>query len=320
MEDVERIKSEIITVAADRATEETMKRLEEYLNTKLPTIDEIKKLLESYKPNTATLSADEKRAEEVKFWRDIAQGKAAGDITDTSAAATLVPTVVANQILDQVQRASYIRNICTVYPDDKGYLFVKKAGATAYRTAENNAPNSGTPSTLQYNVVDYNTYEICADTIVSNKLLNEAAPNLLQFIYTQLGQAFARSEEIEFIDGTAANHQFVGLDATTVTTKTAASGHTTISALSYDDFLTAFLALPQQYRPLASWIISSAVEAQAMKLKNEFGIPYFNPEAGTILGKKYYINDNLDTSGTTHPIAYIGNWQDYYVLIKAVLQ
>jgi len=42
-----------------------------------------------------------KRAEEVKFWRDIAQGKAAGDITDTSAAATLVPTVVANQILDQ---------------------------------------------------------------------------------------------------------------------------------------------------------------------------------------------------------------------------
>jgi len=58
-----------------------------------------------------------------------------------------------------------------------------------------------------------------------------------------------------------------------VTTKTAASGHTTISALSYDDFLTAFLALPQQYRPLASWIISSAVEAQAMKLKNEFGFP-----------------------------------------------
>jgi len=62
MEDVERIKSEIITVAADRATEETMKRLEEYLNTKLPTIDEIKKLLESYKPNNATLSADEKKS------------------------------------------------------------------------------------------------------------------------------------------------------------------------------------------------------------------------------------------------------------------
>ena len=250
MEDkeLEVVKNELVDLTSKRVTPEILKALEEKFETKFPTMDEIKKMFETYKPNTATLSADEKQIEEVKFWQSIAQGKAAGDITDTGTAATLVPSSVADKILDQIQAAGYVRNICTVFPDDKGNLFVKKTGATAYRTAEGVAPNTGTPSVLQYTPIPYNTYEAAADIIVSNKLLAEAKPNILNFAYGQLGQAFANLERVEFITG-AGTTAFFGLATTgpagAITAVTATTG-TTVATLTYDDILAVWLAVPQQ--------------------------------------------------------------------------
>ncbi len=305
--DVEVLKKEIIDVTA--------KRVAEGLENKFVTVDEMKKALESLHQTTP----EEKMTEtEEKFWKDIASGvyaKATGDITDTSTAGTLVPSTVASKILDQLQAASYIRKICTVFPDDKGTLFVKSQGATAYRTAENTAPNNGTPSTLAYNAVTYEGYDVAADTLISNKLLKLAKPNLRQFVYTQLGQAFANLELVEFITGSGTN-SFTGLNNAGITAVIAASGHTAITDIDYDDLLSLFLAVPQQYRAKSSWIITSTLEGIVMKLKDSNGIPIFNPNAGTIMGKPYYINDNIATSGTTDPIAYFGYWKDYFIFDK----
>ena len=314
-EKIKEMKDDIVDVTAKRVSDDVLKQLEEKFQTKFPTMDEIKKLFETYKPQTATLSTDEKREEEVKFWRNIAVGKATGDITDTGTAATLVPSTVANKILDQIQSAQYLRKITTVFPDDKGTLFVKSQGATAYRTAENAAPNSGTPSTLKYNAVAYNTYEAAADVILSNKLLKEASPNLLQFAYQQLGQAFANLEVVEFVTGSGTN-AFQGLNNASITAVTAAATHTTIAKLDYDDLLSLYMAVPQQYRKLSSWIVTSDFITAIKKLKDNNGLPIFNATEDTIFGRPYYENSNLATTGTTNPVAYFGYWKDYYIFDK----
>ncbi len=313
-ESITALKEEIIDSTAKRVSGDVLKELEEKLSTKFPTMDEIKKMFAEHKPETRTLSADEKAEEEVKFWQDLAHGKATGDITDTGTAATLIPSTVAKKILDQIQAAGYVRKITTIFPDDKGTLFVKSQGATAYRTAEGVAP---TGSTLKYNKKDYLTTEVGADTIVSNKLLREANPQLLQFVYKQLGQAFANLEVVEFITGTGTG-EFEGLNAATIPTVTATTTHTTIDKLTYDDFRSVLLGTPKQYRGISSWIISSTVEQQVAQIQKS-DVKYtdlFDMAAGTILGRPYVVNDNLSTTGTTNPVLYFGFWKDYYVFDK----
>ncbi len=314
---LEDVKAEIITAVQAEAIEGAAERVKgeviPLFDGKFVKMEELKAMLENHKPSPQESVRD--TAGEAKYWLDLVSGKATGDIVDTVTGASIVPTLIADKIKDQLQAASYVRSICTVFPDSKGILPVAGGEAVAYRTAEGTAPNAGTPSTLKYVDVSYEGYDLCADTLVSNKLIAKAKPAILDFIYMKLGQSFANSEVKELITGAAASHEFAGLNEAGLTNVTAATGHILITQIDYDDLMDLYHAVPQQYRenPASVFIAHTNFIKTVRKIKDNIGIPIFNPLDNTILNHKFFENTNVSTTGTTNAIAYFGYMKDYYI-------
>ena len=131
-----------------------------------------------------------------------------------------------------------------------------------------------------------------------------------------LSYAFAVAEEKEFIQGDSASHEFEGLNNAGITTVTAASGHTTISALDYDDILDLYMAVPQQYRAKAVWILHTDTLKVLKKLKDNNGLPIFSPTDNTIFNRPFIECEYIATSGTDNPVIYFGDWSGYYIVCR----
>jgi HK97 family phage major capsid protein len=310
MENIDELTKQIV--------EKTAQRVSEDLKNKFITAEELDKILDKFHNEIQTaVPGNNENKDEDEFFKALVQGrfKATGDITNTTDAGALIPSTVANKIIEQVTQASWVRKIATVFPDSKGTLFVKQNGATAYRTPEQTAPNSGNPSVLSFKGIDYDTYDAVADTIVSNKLLVQAKPAIRQYIYKQLGEAFGNLEMKEFILGTTANHEFEGLYSNAnIPIVTAKTGHTTIDTIDYDDLLDLFSAVADQVQRTGVWIVSAEFIKVVKKLKDNNGLPIFDAGAHSIWNRPYYVNPHLDTSGTDNPIAYFGDFKRAYYI------
>jgi len=94
---------------------------------------------------------------------------------------------------------------------------------------------------------------------------------------------------------------------------TAATGHTSIATLDYNDFLRTYYAIPQQYRKKGIWIVSSTVMQRVKELADSNGRPIFNAEDETIFGRPTREVDSLPTSGTTYPVAYFLYGKEYII-------
>ena len=305
---LEELKKEIIDNTATRVA----KDLEERLGKKFLTHEEIQEMFKNWKPKKTEES--DNLEEVVKFYRGLVKGT---NISDEGTSGDLIPRTVSNRILEGLRKASWVRKYVTIFPDTKGTLFVKAQGATAYRTAPGNAP---TGSTLQYTKIDYDAYELIADTIVSNRLLADANIPLINWIEEQLVYAFAVAEEKEFIQGASGNHEFIGLDNSSITTVTAASGHTDITKLTYDDILDLYMAVPQQYRSRAVWILHTDTLKVIKKLKDNNGLPIFSATDSTIFNRPFIECEHVAKTGTTNPVIYFGDWKGYYIFEKGRIQ
>lgn len=296
-------------------SEETAKTVSEQIKEKVEelrksfvTTEELQKALSSNRK--VMVAGEDEMKEAIEFYKSlVSPEKAKAGVSDYVDNA-LVPSSVAKQILEEL-KSYWVRRECTVFPDNKGTLFYEGTGITAHRTAVGSAAAESTPTV---NEISYSGYDVVASVVVSTKLLEKANPDVVKYINNMFAKALFNLEEKEVIKGNPASHEFEGLyNASGIPTVTAASGHTSIDSLDYDDFVKLFTAVPKEYRDRSIWVISSAIEQRVMKIKDSNGQPIFDLNSGKIFNRPYVLTSHLDTSGTTNPVAYFGYMKEFYI-------
>lgn len=280
--------------------------------------EDMKPILDKLDALEAQLKKEEVKDEdpkmiEVKFWQDIISGKATGDLDNAANGDALIPEVVYNKIHIALQHADWVRANATVQVSNyKEDIPILNTGATAYWVADGTAP---TASVLNATTISFKSNRAAAMVTTSNLLMSAATPSILDTIYTAIGNAFAVLDRSAVISGTGSG-QWAGLQSATITTVTAATGHTAYGDIDYDDIMDLFMAVPEQYRylPETKFIVHGNLLGTIRKLKDSNGQPIFNPKDNTIFGKQVIEEPNMPTTGTTNPIAYFGYLKDYWVI------
>lgn len=161
--------------------------------------------------------------------------------------------------------------------------------------------------------------EIYANPAVTQKLLDDSAINLEDWLATNLSDEFSRQEDIAFVSGdgvnkpmgflrnvvggTAENAHPGGALAQTLT------GHATLLN-STDSLVDLKYGLGAPYRQNAVWLMNSQTAAVISKMKNTDGDYIWREallasEPSTLLGRPVEIDENMPNIGAgTFPIAF----------------
>lgn len=203
----------------------------------------------------------------------------------------LVPTVLYDQIMTRLAELSPMRQLATVIRTAaKTDIPVASGSPTAAYTAENTATSPSDP-TLATKAL--RAKKLVTITQVSEELLMDSQFDIESYIAGQIAMAFAAAEDAGFVAGNGTTQPEGVVSA--VTAGPTASGTT---ALTGDNLIDLYFALPAQYRARSVFLMRSATMAYIAKLKDSqnryLWLPPFGAgEMSTILGRPIYLDENV---------------------------
>lgn len=92
-------------------------------------------------------------------------------------------------------------------------------------------------------------------------------------------------------------------------------------AISYDDLVNTYFAVPEQYRATSAWLTSSASLKLVSKVKDSQGLPVLQPNAsggghGQIFGRDVLVSEFLPAPTTGNVAIYCGDFKTGYVMTE----
>lgn len=219
-------------------------------------------------------------------------------LSGTGGGSYLVPVELYNQIIEQLGALVPMRSLATVIRTAaKTDIPVATGRPTAAYVNENTASTPSDPTTAQKNL---RAKKIVTIVQVSEELLADSAFDVEQFLTRQMAVAFAEAEDAAFVAGNGTSQPAGVVQA--VTAGPTASG---VTALTYDNLIDLYYALPAQYAPRAVFLMKSSTMAYIAKLKDSqnryLWTPPFGPgQPSTILGRPIYLDENVPAIGTTN--------------------
>ena len=176
---------------------------------------------------------------------------------------------------------------------------------TAAWTAENAAFTANDPT---FGQVTLSAHKASTKVIFSEELAQDAV-GLDELLAGELGGRIAAVEEAAFAvgDGAAKPH---GITHSTngVATVVASAGSTTTFTLA--DFRAAFAALPDAYKPNASWIMSASAFLNAASRLDTAGapaIPSLHAATPTLFSRPVYISSELPAAAANARSVVVGD-------------
>lgn len=303
------------------ATESVDKNRIDELRTLIEEIDsqiEAKRLLEEeekrdFRPEEkdSDEEAEEMRAF-TEFLRGTDEGKEARANWTTSANGAVLPTTIANKIIDKVHEIAPIIAMATTF-NSKGDLVFPVYDDTTEITANYATEFSALSGTAAaFSKVTLGGHLFGALTKVSRSLINNGAVDVAGFVIKKLAEAMADFLRGELLAGTGATGHFTGILTSTNTVSAAAASVTT------DNVLETYFAIPQSLQNKAVWLMNRSTLLALKKLKattNEYllQLDLTAPMGYTILGKPIYVEEKMDNIGASKkPIVY-GDLSGLYV-------
>lgn len=197
------------------------------------------------------------------LWHYVATGETRADLSVGNAgqAGYLAPTQFEAQILTALTQGNVMRQLATVrtYSNDVE-IPVKSVRATFAYIAEKGAY----PEAAQtYTKTGLKAYKYGGVIKVSEELMNDAVVNIESEVRDEIGYGMPRLEESKFVNGTGAGEP-TGFTATAGTGVTTASA----TAITTDELIGLFHALPVPYRRNATWLMHDSIALYIRKLKN----------------------------------------------------
>ncbi|MBV8782417.1 MAG: phage major capsid protein [Phycisphaerae bacterium] len=251
--------------------------------------------------------------------------------TTSNAGAATVPTGFVYQLETALKYFGGIIEAADRIPTETGaplpYPSINDAGNTADALAENAAVRGSSGGSSEadptYGVVTFNAYDINTGfVLVPIQLLQDSAFDVDAYLAEQLAIRVGRKLNTLCTTGAGSGSNqpqgFVGVATTGATT---ASG----TAISYNDLLALFHSVDPAYRigPKVGWMFNDSTLLAIRKLVDTNGRPLFiaggvsegiqNAQPDTILGKPYWINQDMATIAVNNKTVAFGDFSKYKI-------
>lgn len=181
-------------------------------------------------------------------------------------------------------------------------------------------PMTTTPSLAP---IPFAAGEIYANAAATQRLLDDSAVNIDQWLIASLEREFSRQENIAFISGDGVNkpNGLLTYAPGGVNENSHPGGPLTVqtSAISYDGLVDFLYGLDAPYRQNATWLMSSLTAAEIAKLKDGNGQPIWREglivgQPATLLGRPVEIDEGMPAPNAGNaPIAF-GDFKAGYLV------
>lgn len=220
----------------------------------------------------------------------------------------VIPTTIANRILDTVKQIAPLYNLATKF-NVKGKLdfpVAKKAITTAYATEF----TALTSSNVGFDKRTLDGFLVGALSKVSVSLINNSQFDIVSYVVNKVAESIALFLEKEIINGEGTT-KMTGVLVDTLVKAVDTVGDTPTA----DEFIAIQVAVPQQYQAGAMWLVSNKTLLAMRQMKDENG-RYFlqndltNGFGYTFLGKPVMVSDQMVDTNVVY-----GDFSGYFVNI-----
>lgn len=219
----------------------------------------------------------------------------------------VIPTTIANRILDTVKQIAPLYNLATKF-NVKGKLdfpVAKEQISTAYAT-EFTALAS---STVGFEKRTLDGFLVGALSKVSVSLINNSQFDIVSYVVNKVAESIALFLEKEIISG-AGTTKMTGILTEKTLVKTVETAGDVPTA---DEFIATQVEVPQQYQAGAMWLVSNKTLLAMRQMKDTNG-RYFlqndltNGFGYTFLGKPVMVSDQMSNTNVVY-----GDFSGYFV-------
>jgi HK97 family phage major capsid protein len=228
--------------------------------------------------------------------------QAAMSVGDNSTGGYLAPVEWDRKIAEAQRAASPLRRLATVLPTSVG------AYTTLWNTDQWGSgwvgETAGRPqtSTASLSPITFAAGEIYAMPAATQRLLDDAAINVDQWLVQSVQKEFNRQEGIAFLAGDGVNKP-AGLltfaeGGSNAATHPGGAIHVTTAAISVDGLIDFMYGLAAPYRQNATWLMSSLTAAHLSKMKDADGNliwreSLISGQPSTLLGHPVEIDEGM---------------------------
>lgn len=233
----------------------------------------------------------------------------------TAANGALLPTTIANKIIDRVSEISPLFSLATHYNvggtlDIPYYDESTSSVTVAYSTEFSELEASAG----QFKSISLGGFLVGALSKISLSLINNSNFPIVDYVVNKIAEKFALWIDKELINGTAS--KIAGLSGITQTVTAGSS-----AVITADELMELQDAVPDVFQPNCVWIMSKAARSAIRKLKDGDGNYLLNKDATTkwgytLFGKPVYISDAVDGIEAEKIPVYYGDFSGLAVKIS----
>lgn len=267
---------------------------------------------------------NEERAEDIEerafanYIRGIVEERGADYNMSASGNTAVIPTSIANKIIEKVVEISPIYQLADKYPVggtltipyyDESSHAITVAYATEFTDLESTSGDFAS-ITLQ-------SFLIGALTKISRSLINNSQFNIVDYVVNRMAESIAVYLDKELLNGTY--QKIEGLSGATQV-KTAAAA----SVVAADELIDVQAMVPDRYQGACIWVMNKATRTAISKLKDGQGnyllIRDANARWGfTLLGADVYVSDGADTMAAGKKAIFYGDMSGLAVKLSEEL-
>ncbi len=256
--------------------------------------------------------------------------------------AAAVPNNFDEVIRQKLYQANVVRRISKVTRiDGQKRITIEAALPVTELVAENTAMSSPSDPTFG-SLIQVFPYKFQTKVVLSNEFLEDALSGnggvggVLDYVASKVAMSMGRAHEDYFCNGTNSGQpqgmgttQFVTALAAGNVTRLAAT-NTAVTALSGDNIVDCYFALPPQYRANGSWVMSDAALKAIRKIKtatsgsNEYIYKLDQTGdlregvLGVLLGRPVYISPFYNTSAAANkPYVTFADWNFFEIFDRS---
>lgn len=221
----------------------------------------------------------------------------------------VIPTTIANRILDTVKQIAPLYNLATKF-NVKGKLdfpVAKEAITTAY-SEEFTALAS---STVGFEKRTLDGFLVGALSKVSVSLINNSQFDIVNYVINKVAESIALFLEKEIISGEGTN-KMTGVLTETKLVKTV---ETTGDVPTADEFIAVQVEVPQAYQAGCAWLVSNKTLLAMRQMKDKNGRYFLQNDLTngfdyTFLGKHVMVSDQMSDTNVVY-----GDFSGYFINI-----
>lgn len=261
---------------------------------------------------------DEKLTPEERSFVSFLRGEIRVDVNTTKTnAGAVIPTTVADRIVEYVKNVSPIAEYATRYEGIGKITIAYEDDANALSASYVEDLESADATAQKLTSVSLEGYKIRVPVKVSQQLLDNSQVDLIAYLVRRIGDALAAKIEREFLIGTSGKVE--GLAGGVKQTVTAASA----TAVTTDELIDVQDAVPDIHQANSIWIMHPKTRTAIRKLKDGENRYLLNLDLNTkwgnsLLGKPVYASDAMPEPAAGAKTIFYGDMSGLACIIRGL--